>query len=203
MSISDVDIANRALSKLGEPRVLSFTAIGDTNAAQRALASMYDMVRDAELCRHPWAFAVCRAQIDKLTSAPAWGYSYEYQLPNDHLRLLDIRDTWESTNSINYITDPNSPYRVEKGKILIDIDATIYIRYISRITDPSQFDPLFAEAFASRLAVELAETLTQSNTKKDFAEKQYAKDIIAAFQRNAIEMPPEALADDSWILGRR
>jgi hypothetical protein len=61
---------------------------------------------------------------------------------------------------------------------------------------------MFAEVFACRLAVEVCERLTQSNTKRQIAWDEYQQAMRAAVRSDAIENPPEPLPDDSWILSR-
>jgi hypothetical protein len=68
---SQVDIANRALTKLGAARIISF---GDDNKQARAVSSMFDIVRDAELRSHIWSFSVKRASLPALLSTPDWGF---------------------------------------------------------------------------------------------------------------------------------
>ena len=54
---SEVDICNRALSKLGAARITSLT---EDSVNARACNAMYESVRDAELRAHPWNFAMKR-----------------------------------------------------------------------------------------------------------------------------------------------
>lgn len=82
---SKITICNRALSKLGADRI---TSLDDDNKAARAMKSAFDFVRDAELRAHVWNFSVKRAELAALASVPVWGYSYEYALPTDFLKLL-------------------------------------------------------------------------------------------------------------------
>ena len=57
---SEVDIANRALSMLGEARI---TALSDNNKAGRAMNARFDLLRDAELAAYPWRFSINRVQL--------------------------------------------------------------------------------------------------------------------------------------------
>ena len=57
---SEVDIANRALQKLGAESIVSLTQ--DSENA-RACNLCYEPIRDAELRAHPWNFAIKRASL--------------------------------------------------------------------------------------------------------------------------------------------
>jgi hypothetical protein len=183
---SKTAIANRALSKLGETRV-SNVDIDNTKPA-KVIRFMYDIVRDAMLAAYPWNFAIKRVQIAADASAPAWGYSKQYTLPVDFLSLLEIKG--------------NPEYRIESGKILTNEGAPIYIRYIAQITDTGLFDALFVEAFATRMAYEGCEEITQSNTKKDLLARDLQGILKEAYANNAIQGQPQALEADTWLLSR-
>jgi hypothetical protein len=58
-------------------------------------------------------------------------------------------------------------------------------------------------ALASRLAYELAEDLTQSASKRDQAGADYKAALREAVSANAIEVAPEVLPDNSWLLSRQ
>lgn len=189
---SKTEIANRGLSKLGEPRVSNIDTT-DTKPA-RVMKYMWDMLLDAELAAFPWNFAVTRKQLAKDATAPAWGYSNRYRLPSDFLSLLEVRY--------------NPDYKIETdattgGKfILTDQGAPLYIRYIKRVTDTAEFDPLFNDAFASRLAYEGCEEITQSNTKKQLLAADYKEAISRAYANGSIQDSPVMLQESTWILAR-
>ena len=93
------EIAVRALSKLGQPRVSNIETDSTTNAI--VLRDMYDVVRDALVASYPWNFAIKRAQLAKDSISPAWGYNNSFTLPVDFLALLEIKS--------------NPDYRIESG----------------------------------------------------------------------------------------
>lgn len=196
---SQVEIANRALTKLGAARIISFE---DDNKQARAIKSMFEIVRDAELRAHLWSFTVKRVELPALTTTPGWGYDYEYQLPSDYLRLLQVNDIYPGPSMEDYRNQSVAEYVVEGRKILTNLVAPLKIRYCARIEDTTQWDAAFVEAFASRLAFELAEDLTQSTSKKESAKDDYKTAISSAIRADGIEQPPQDLPDDSWVLSR-
>jgi hypothetical protein len=196
---SQVDIANRALTKLGASRIISF---GDDNKQSRAILSMFDIVRDAELRSHIWSFSVKRESLPALASTPSWGFQYEYQMPSDSLRLLMVNDIYNGPSMEDYRNQPVADYSLEGNKILANFAAPLKIRYVSRVTDTTQWDSMFVEAFACRLAMELAEDLTQSNTKREMAQNEYMAALRGAIRASSVEQPAQALPDNSWLLSR-
>ena len=184
---SDVQICNLALQKLGQPALISLT---DNSRAGRECANAYAPARDAVLRDHPWNFAIERASLAELSMAPAWGYGHQYQLPGDCLRVLEVED------------DAQFPWKLEGGRLLCDAGAPLYIRYVKRISDPTLFDSLFVHALAARLAYELAEPLTQSNTKKDQAAQDYAALLRMAKRADGQEGSPDDFPEDDWVTVR-
>lgn len=187
---SEVDICNRALQKLGAKRITSLT---DDSVNARACNSAYEIVRDAELRSHPWNFAIARAELAADATAPAWGRANAYQLPSDFLRLMP---DYPEDNSLS------KDWVIEKNKILSDDTDPIYIRYIYRVEDTSLFDALFIDALATKIALELCEELTQSNTKKEILKADYIDTIRRAKRANAIESISAQPPEDEWVTVR-
>ena len=189
MAISKVAIANRALQKLGAKRIESLTQ-DSPNA--RSMNNAFEMVRDAELRRYTWSFAISRASIAADADDPTWGDWNRYTLPNDFLGL--IRDD-ESGQFVDW--------RVEGLYILSKDAAPLEIRYIARVEDPTYYDPLFVEALASKLALETCQEITQSTTKKESARADYDKAIAEARRVGAIEKEAQEFSEDEWLAARR
>lgn len=194
MASSEVEIANRALTKLGDDRLLALT---DDTKAGRTMQSLFVPVRDAELRRLPWKFALKRAQLSALVAAPSWGYLLAYNLPADFLKLVQVNDYF-----IRAIPSVQAMWSVEGGQILTDLAAPLKIRYVRRVDNAGEFDPLFVEAFACKLAYEACEALTQSTPKKQLLGEDYKAALIEAARCDAIENPPEVLPWGSWLDAR-
>lgn len=196
---SQVEIANRALTKIGELRILS---LSDDVEAARVISSLWDVVRDAELRARNWNFSVSRTSLAALAAAPSWGFDYQYQLPTDCLRVLQVDEYFPGPSMSDYRNRSEAVWSIEGRKILTDLAAPLKIRYIARVEDTGSWDAAFNEVFACRLAVEICERITQSNTKRDLAWNEYNEAINFAVRADAIENPPEPLPDDSWMLSR-
>ena len=144
---SIVGICNGALNQLGATTILSLT---EDSKNARLCNSRYTQVRDALFRTHPWNCLQKRIQIAADSTAPAWGFSFAYTLPADCLRLLRILDF-------------DSNYKVEGRKILSNT-STMKILYISRVTDPNEYDELLRETLSASLSADIAFAVTSNNT---------------------------------------
>ena len=144
---STVDICNGALNQLGATTILSLT---EDSKNARLCNSRYTQVRDALFRTHPWNCLQTRLEIAASSDSPAWGFTYAYTLPTNCLRLLRVLDY-------------DSNYKVEGRKILSNA-STMKILYISRVTDPNEYDELLRETLSAALGADIAYAVTSNNT---------------------------------------
>lgn len=189
MAISDVTIANRALQKLGAKRIESLTQ-NAPNA--RSMNAAYEVVRNAELARYEWSFAIKRASVAADPTDSTWGDWKRYTLPNDFIAL--IRDDE---------TDAYVDWKIEGLYVLSKTASPLEFKYVAKITDPNEFNPLFVEVFAGRLALETAHEITDSTVKKESIKDDYKTDLAEAKRLGFIQKPPVDPKEDPWISARR
>lgn len=196
---ADVEIANLALTKLGEKNTL--LALTDDTDAGRTMSRLFPLVRDAELRRNRWKFAVKRDALTALATAPAWGYLYQYPLPTDFLAIIQVNDYF-----IRGYPGGKSMWAVEAGEagrvLLTDLPPQLKFRYMAQVTNAGRLDPLFVESFACKLAYEACEALTQSASKKQALLVDYRSALVEAMRCDAIENPPEELPNGRWLDSR-
>lgn len=190
MATSDVSIANLALQKLGAGRITSLTQ--DLKEA-RSINACYEAIRDKELRAHPWSFAKTRATLAPAADAPPFDYAYAFPLPTDFLRLLR-----PNTTDLDWSIERQDGVRC----ILTNDGTAINLRYICKITDPTEFDPMFVDALACKLAWHTCEEITQSNQKKADILAEYKISISEARLANAIEAGPDDGPIDTWDAAR-
>lgn len=190
MAATSTDIANLALAKLRTPRI---TALTDGSEMAIRVTDVYALVRDIVLRSHPWNFAIKRSALSKLASTPAFEFNNEFQLPSDCLRVL-------------YMFDSDSEFRIEGRKLLTD-DTTVDLVYVAQITAEGQFDPMFVEVFALRLAVELAYALDGKVTLVEHLMNQYTSAFRAAKAADGKEGTPKDIRynfiEDARRTGKR
>ena len=187
---SSVEICNRALQKLGAKRI---TSLNDSSVNARACLAAYETLRDSELQDHPWSFAITREEIAADATEPAFGRAYAYSLPALCLRVLPPYPEY------NFM---ERDWIVEGRKIMTNESAPLQLRYVAQIEDCNLMHPLFREALATRMALELCEEITQSNTKKQLLSEEYKDIVRRARKASAIESVPIVPPEDSWITGR-
>jgi hypothetical protein len=196
---SQVDVINRALTKIGEYPVVDVT----DSAASQAMSAMWNVLRDSEMRNNRWGFAIARAQVAADATAPAFGYTTRFPLPTNCLRILMAGTILPGYDPTDYRNAPDSAeWAIEGRYLLCNEDGPLNLRYISRVEDVSVWDASFVEVFACKLAWEACERVTQSAQKRQLAEAEYRAALTAARRAGAIELPPEPVADDSWIMAR-
>ncbi|MFA5165578.1 MAG: hypothetical protein WC481_08475 [Candidatus Omnitrophota bacterium] len=189
-SKSEVKIANLALTGVGASRITSLT---EDSQQARVVSEMYAQVRDEVLRSHPWNFAVDRATLSILADAPAFEYSYQFQLPVNCLRVLGAYDS-----SGDKIED----YKVEGRKLLCD-DSAVYIKYIKRVTDANEYDANFITLFGVRLSAEIAFPIANSASLGQNKLEMYGELLRIAKGIDAQESSSiETSGDDTWEKSR-
>lgn len=186
--LTDVQIINLGLSKIASNRVARIDPA--QTPLEAFMASNYKHWKRTELAKRRWVFALVENYALTLeTTLTDVDRPYKYALPIDCLRPVREKNTeW-----------------VQRGRYLYSGYSTLKISYIRNASE-DEFDPLFDEVLASKVAYESAEYVTQSNAKKELAKAQYDDAIRVAGQCNAFIIGPEDIqADDSefeWLAGR-
>lgn len=182
-------ICNRGLQLLGAARILDIT---DDTRNGRACNACYDIIRQSELRKHRWRFAIRRAVLAPLNETDPLGlFSFIFQIPADCVKVLKPE------------RDPYCDWQVEGRKIFTNSTNALQMRYIADITDTNEFDPCFSEMVSAKMAEAMCEELTQSNTKKADAKEAYKDARSEARRANAFETIPAEPEEDGWVLARR
>lgn len=150
MSVSETDICNMALMKVGaKPPIVRR---GEDSDNARLCNRFFDVVRDAVLRSHPWNCAIHRTTITALSDTPDSDWTHQFQLPVNPwcLRILQVGE----------IADQPLDWRVEGRRLLCD-ESSVKIVYVKRITDTNEFDALLLDAFVLKLAIKIAMPLAQ------------------------------------------
>lgn len=194
-----VSIVNSALVKLGAATIKSFN---DNSKQARLAGAVFDSVRDREIARHIWKFALFRRNMPEVVSdEPRGGYRYSYTKPVDWLQTVWIGDlTLGSPEAASRTWEADWSHEGEY--ILANTAPPLPLQYMRRVTDSTKFHVLFADALACRLAMEMCEALTSSTSKWEKARAEYRDAIADARRANAILDPPRTLPSDSWLDAR-
>ncbi|CAN5484411.1 hypothetical protein BH09PSE4_BH09PSE4_19270 [soil metagenome] len=185
-----VSIANLAASKLGEDDQLR--SPDDDTHLGRSVKAVYDMVRRAAIRGYTWNFASRRAELpaEDLPSIP-YPWQSSFPLPADSVRLVKV---------LNRAS--RSDYQVEGRSILTNGLGPLYIRYLIDVPEPALWDDLFVEAFASRLAFQIADRITGDRGRKADAWSDYKNALSEAKKVDALENPQVEQEPSGWELAR-
>lgn len=142
------DIANQALSLIGADSITSFE---ENTSTARRMKTLYDTSRKALLRLHPFQCATKRIRLTPLVDAPEFGYSKQFQLPDDLIRIIN-------TN----IED----YTVETDRVLSNSNYLDLV-YIFDNKNEETYDALFIECLVLYLAYKTTKAITGSQGTSD------------------------------------
>jgi len=149
MALSETKICNAALARIGSKRLNDL----DTDTSPQAIQcrTHYEITRDSLIRSHFWRFASARATLVQDADTPDFEWDYQYILPNDFLRMKSIyEDRFSGVNLCSYALE---------GQRLLTNESSMEIRYIRKVTDVTEFDPLFVEVLVLQLALKLVSGL--------------------------------------------
>lgn len=197
-SAAEIAIVNQALELLGASIITAFdtdptTASSASSPNAESACLHYVAVRNELLRSFPWKFAITRVQITADGTAPAFGRARRFALPADYLAPLAPypEDNYEELDWI-----------IEGAYIITDDSSPLDFRYIKVVTDTTTMDPLFKKAFALRLAINMCEAITQSNTKLANLSALYKETVAEARQLSAFEAVNHLPPPDVWVTCR-
>lgn len=191
MPVTDVDICNLGLGLIGASDIATLSAPAKPNEIR--CARFYPQCRDSELRKHRWNFAKRWQQMTAADPSKVHPrLKYAYPLPTAPWCLRIIRRAHDN-GPIDWV--------VEGRYVYTDMAPGWWLPFIARASE-AEFDPLFVDVLAARIAVSLCEPNTQSNTKKDDAQMAYRMAMIAAKSADSFEKEPEQDLPDSWELAR-
>lgn len=169
--LTALDICNLALSKLGESPLRGIDPNG--TLASRLCYMHYHPVRREVLCANRWSFAtVCTTLTSREEAGEDSSVNLPHTLPADCLRVLDV----------------GSPGWTLRGRSVYCPAASVRVRYIADAERVEDFDPLFIEAVATRLAMKLCIPLINSTTAhRSLADEYQRLALPQAAHFNAVQ----------------
>ena len=196
MAISKTGIANLALSRIGEGAIESIDDSGDEVA--RKIKTVFEHSVRHQSRMSLWQFLKARAVLTQNATAPAFGYSYSYNLPEDFIRMISVNDldAW----------DKEDWYELESGKLLLDQDSAkiVYVKYIE---DTNKYDSLFVEALSVLIASKLAVIIRQDENLSVALLQEWKQsalpDAVVADGNEQIHRAKKPTLNSEWIASRR
>ncbi len=148
--MTDIQICNLALARLGDSRI---TALTDSTAQAQYCTLFYSQTVEELQAEFDWQF--CRKQVS-LTSgtAPLTGYSVQYTLPTDFIRAIRLGNIDASENF--------GTWEIVGTNLHTNLTSPVALDYIANITTTTSFPAIFTELLSIKLAAVLAMPLTGS-----------------------------------------
>ncbi len=170
------------------------TSIDDESVEAELCKANYDNVRDAVLEERDWSFATSRKVLAPSSTPPDFGYTNQFELPSDYIRVIAVSSNPAFTRSIDWAKEGNA--------ILADLDV-LYIKYIRKVIDETQFSSGFAQAFAARLAMEFALPITNSPEMQQQMQQLYAIKLDRGGTMDGMQGTNKSTSNHSLLIGVR
>ena len=193
--ISEVSICNQALTWLGQEPIISLEQ-DNTNAEW--MRENYPFLRDEMLEARMWSFTRARFTSTVEDTDP-WGVQYVHPVPIEWLMVWRVYCDVRSSDPRHWID--STGWRVESNNVLAD-EATVYMEGSRRITDTGKFTNGFAQALASRLAIDACMPLTEDPALLSAMVQLGAAKMDEATARDGVQGRNERLKIGSLIKQR-
>jgi hypothetical protein len=152
MGLSKVDICNHALLKIGADTIASLDTASNTTEATIQSAKfcnvLFDQALEEVLRMHKWNNAMRRVKLTRLTEAPAFKWKYNYLVPTDCIRIINLYETTDAY-------DDQTSWVVEGRNILTDYE-TAFLSYVSKPQDVSTLNSFVTQCVIQNLAIKLS-----------------------------------------------
>lgn len=190
---SVTSICNQALARLGAPKIVN---IDDDTESARLCKAVYDDLLGTVLEEHQWSFAIGRYELPVTPGGGLPGqFSNKFLIPVNVINIIRASDDADDRNS-NATT-----WRVEGGYVVSDAER-MYIKTVDRIIDPNAYTPMFRQAFAIRIAAEIAWAVTQSASVASGLLQEYARLMSLAAQKDGQQGTTERIRSGRYIKSR-
>jgi len=184
---SSVSICSNALMMLGGA---PFSSFDEAKPHVRVAASLYPSVRDDVLRLHSWNCATDRVLLAPLANAPAFDFAYQFQLPGDWLRTLQVGQK----------SDPIE-YRMERQRILADV-TVLPLVYCFRNTVEDTWSTNLIHVMELAMAAKMAYAVTASSSIRDSYRDEFARELKVAKAIDGQDDPPEEFAAGTFLESR-
>jgi len=183
---STVHLFNTAIARLGGDQLSLNISPKEQNTLGRICENLFPHVLDMALSSHAWAFATRR----KVLSHPALqgndtianpSYPFVFELPTDCVKPMRM----EGNAGVN-----RTPAYVIEGSTLRSVVPHAVLVYVSRIMDPMQWPPLFADALAWGMAGELASAINNDSAKQHWCYQNYQIALSGAIAQDQTDQNP-------------
>jgi hypothetical protein len=184
-----VSICSQALLMLGKEPIADFNEGSDR---AKYCSNLYPMVRDQLLRKHFWNCAIKRVLLSPSTTPPAFGFSAQFPLPSDFLRVYEVGMPGR------VVMD----FQIENRMILANATA-LPLRYVWRNENEATWDASLVHVATVHMAAVLAYPITQSTSLRDSMMSDAARALREAKSIDGQENPSETMGDEFPLIAGR
>jgi hypothetical protein len=188
--MTEIEIANAALSYLGQDAILSF---GDECKAARLCKQWYPVSRDTLLREYVWNFAKVSAEAAEIADpngipgALRAHFPHIFAYPVDCLRLLDV----------------DARHWKLYGKFICTFSTQVFVTYIKEQPTTDFMDDLFCDACAYKMAINMVQHITGDQGLLKYLEQKFSLCLQEARHVDSMEdRRPTVMPEYSWIKTR-
>lgn len=203
MDLSYIPLANLALGHLGESDRISDP--DENSKPARAIKRQWELTRCFILAEAHWSFATRTVDINMRAPLANWPIALgrnAFPMPADLHEFIEIVCP-------DYLDDEEDLYTFEGGpnglELLCCDPGPVTIRYVrdgADIADPARWSPLFAEAFAFRLAWQISDELAGDKGRKDRALVSATAALKSARKANNRTKARRRQHSGAWVTAR-
>lgn len=163
-----IGMCSNALLLLGDRPISSFS---DNTAGAQVMANLYENTYRDLCTAQPWSFARKQLQLSQNVTDPVFdSYQYSYNLPNDYLAAIGLRDGGE--------------YRIYAGGLLYTNVSPAEFEYIARPSEGT-LPPYFEKLVTDTLAARAASAVTDRTSMIDMMAAQAQDQLLRAMAIDA------------------
>lgn len=182
-----VSICSNALLMLGAQTINDLNEPVDR---AKIASNLYETVRDDLLRDHPWNCTIRRSVLSPDAEPPAFGYSNQFELPADCLRVLEVS---ESGSQIDYLLE---------GRRLLANTTVLELRYVYLNDVENTWDAGLVKLLTVAMAAAMAYPITQSAALQQSFEQKLEQAKRRARAIDGQEDPAQTLGDERLYAAR-
>lgn len=177
---SEVTVCSNALARLGAAPISSFD---DEGKFASICADLWPQVRNALLRAHSWNCCVRRTRLVPLVDKPAFDYAYQFDLPGDWLRTIQVGLRGQALD-----------YQQEGRRILANVNSLPLV-YVWQNEEVQTWDDMLVELATIQMQAVLAYPVTASTTLQQAREAVAEMALKRAKAADGQDNPPEEFPD--------
>lgn len=158
---SEVEIANLALSHLGDSATVSSLSPPEGSAQAEKCARFYPLARDVMQEDFVWNFCVRRKMLALVASWSSGKWAYAYAAPSEMINAISLSHPDASSDQVDVLGGrQGAPFQIEGADtgqpVILTNLPDAELRYTVKVRDSTKFSAQFVEALSWRLASMLA-----------------------------------------------